>query len=94
MSSVSDTLIEGQDRIELVRTELGRAREVMDRVDTGLEIAEDILENTEKVLEASRRLLPVVVVIAAVVGIGIAVGVYFSRRASSQEVEEESELEA
>jgi hypothetical protein len=94
MSSVSDTLIEGQDRIELVRTELGRAREVMDRVDTGLEIAEDILENTEKVLEASRRLLPVVLVVAGVVGIGIAVGVYFSRRASSQEVDEESELEA
>jgi hypothetical protein len=77
-----------------VRTELGRAREVMDRVDTGLEIAEDILENTEKVLEASRRLLPVVLVVAGVVGIGIAVGVYFSRRASSQEVDEESELEA
>jgi hypothetical protein len=94
MSSVSDTLIEGQDRIELVRTELGRAREVMDRVDTGLEIAEDILENTEKVVEASRRLLPVVLVVAGVVGIGIAVGVYFSRRASSQEVDEESELEA
>jgi len=93
MSSVSNTLIEGQDRIELVRTELGRAREVMDRVDTGLEIAEDILENTEKVLEASRRLLPVVLVVVGVVGIGIAVGVYFSRRASSQEVDEESELE-
>ncbi len=94
MSSVSNTLIEGQDRIELVRTELGRAREVMDRVDTGLEIAEDILENTEKVLEASRRLLPVVLVVVGVVGIGIAVGVYFSRRASSQEVDDESELEA
>ena len=93
MSSVSDTLIEGQDRIELVRTELGRAREVMDRVDAGLEIAEDILENTEKVLKASWRLLPAVVVIAGVVSIGIAVGVYFSRRASSQEVDEESELE-
>jgi len=94
MSSVSNTLIEGQDRIELVRTELGRAREVMDRVDNGLEIAEDILENTEKVLEASRRLMPVVLVVAGVVGIGIAVGVYFSRRASSQEVDDESELEA
>lgn len=75
MSTLSDTLIEGQDRIELVRTELGRAREVMDRVDTGLGIAEEILENTEKVIEASRRVLPVVVVVAGVVAIGIAAGV-------------------
>jgi len=75
MSTVSDTLIEGQDRIELVRTELGRAREVMDRVDTGLGIAEEILENTEKVIEASRRVLPVVVVVTGVVAIGIAAGV-------------------
>lgn len=74
MSTVSDTLIEGQDRIELVRTELGRAREVMDRVDTGLGIAEEILENTEKVIEASRRVLPVVVVVTGVVAIGIAAG--------------------
>jgi hypothetical protein len=89
MSSVSDTLIEGQDRIELVRTELGRAREVMDRVDNGLEIAEDILENTEKVLEASRRVLPVVFVVAGVVGIGIAVGIYLSRRSTpSKEADE------
>jgi hypothetical protein len=47
----------------------------MDRVDTGLGIAEEILENTEKVIEASRRVLPVVVVVAGVVAIGIAAGV-------------------
>jgi hypothetical protein len=89
MSTVSNTLIEGQDRIELVRTELSRAREVMDRVDTGLVIAEDILENTEKVLQASRRVLPVVLVVVGVVSIGIAVGVYFSRRsAQAQEIDE------
>ncbi len=83
MSTVGNTLIEGQDRIEMVRTELSRAHEVLDRVDSGLEIAEDILENTEKVLEASRRVFPVVVVVVGVVSIGIAVGVYFSRRAAS-----------
>ncbi len=83
MSNVSNALIDGQDRIELVRTEIGRAREVMDRVDAGLEIAEDILEGTEKVIEASRRVFPVVVVVVGVVSIGIAVGVYFSRRAAS-----------
>ncbi len=83
MSNVSNALVDGQDRIELVRTEIGRAREVMDRVDAGLEIAEDILESTEKVLEASRRVFPVVVVVVGVVSIGIAVGVYFSRRAAS-----------
>jgi len=91
MSTVSDTLIEGQDRIELVRTELGRAREVMDRVDTGLGIAEEILENTEKVIEASRRVLPVVVVVAGVVAIGIAAGVYFSRRTAARKVEDLSD---
>lgn len=91
MSTVSSTLIEGQDRIELVRTELGRAREVMDRVDTGLGIAEEILENTEKVIEASRRVLPVVVVVAGVVAIGIAAGVYFSRRAAARKVEDLSD---
>jgi len=85
MSTVSGTLIEGQDRIELVRTELSRAREVMDRVDTGLEIAEDILENTEKVIEASRRVFPVVVVVVGVVALGVGVGVLISlRRKSSQ----------
>ncbi len=83
MSNVSNALIDGQDRIELVRTEIGRAREVMDRVDAGLEIAEDVLESTEKVIEAGRRLFPVVVVVVGVVSIGIAVGVYFSRRAAS-----------
>ncbi len=83
MANVSNALVDGQDRIELVRTEIGRAREVMDRVDAGLEIAEDILEGTEKVLEASRRVFPVVVVVVGVVSIGIAVGVYFSRRAAS-----------
>ncbi len=83
MANVSSALVDGQDRIELVRTEIGRAREVMDRVDAGLEIAEDILENTEKVLEASRRVFPVIVVVVGVVSIGIAVGVYFSRRAAS-----------
>ncbi len=83
MSNVSNALVDGQDRIELVRTEIGRAREVMDRVDAGLEIAEDILEGTEKVIEASRRVFPVVVVVVGVVSIGIAVGVYFSRRAAS-----------
>ena len=36
MSNISGALEQGQDRLELVRTELGRAREVMDRVDTGL----------------------------------------------------------
>lgn len=84
MTTVISTLMEGQDRIELVRTELGRAREVMERVDTGLEIAEDILENTEQVLQASRRVLPVVLVAVGVVSIGIAVGVYFARRSSSE----------
>jgi hypothetical protein len=89
MSTVSDTLIEGQDRIELVRTELSRAREVMERVDTGLVIAEDILENTEKVLQASRRVLPVVIVVVGIVSIGVAVGVYFSRRSTpSEEMDE------
>ncbi len=83
MSNVSNALVDGQDRIELVRTEIGRAREVMDRVDAGLEIAEDVLESTEKVIEAGRRLFPVVVVVVGVVSIGIAVGVYFSRRAAS-----------
>ena len=51
MSTVSGTLIEGQDRIEMVRPELSRARQDTDRVDTGLEIAEDILGNTEKVTD-------------------------------------------
>ncbi len=83
MSNVSNALVDGQDHIELVRSEIGRAREVMDRVDAGLEIAEDILESTEKVIEAGRRLFPVVVVVVGVVSIGIAVGVYFSRRAAS-----------
>ena len=32
MSNISGALEQGQDRLELVRTELGRAREVMDRV--------------------------------------------------------------
>jgi hypothetical protein len=35
----------------MVRPELSRARHVTDRVDTGLEIAEDILGNTEKVTD-------------------------------------------
>lgn len=83
MATVSNTLMEGQDRIELVRHELGRAREVMDRVDTGLEIAEEILENTGKVLQASRRALPVVIIVVGVVSIGVALGVYFSHRSSS-----------
>jgi hypothetical protein len=88
MSTVSSTLIEGQDRIETVRTELGRARGVMDRVDTGLEIAEDILENTEKALVASRRAFPVVVVVLSVVALGIGVSVYFSRRAATKKAKE------
>ena len=88
MSTVSSTLIEGQDRIELVRTELDHARHVIDRVDTGLGIAEDILENTEKVIEASRRALPVVVVVTGVVVIGIVAGVYFSRRAAARKIED------
>ncbi len=90
MSNVSNALVDGQDRIELVRTEIGRAREVMDRVDAGLEIAEDILESTEKVIEASRRVFPVVVVALGVVALGIGVGVYFSRRAvSAKEIDSE-----
>ncbi len=90
MSNVSNALVDGQDRIELVRTEIGRAREVMDRVDAGLEIAEDVLESTEKVIEAGRRLLPVVVVLACVVGIGIGVGLLISRRRKSRQGELES----
>ncbi len=90
MSTISNTLLEGQDRIELVRTELGRAREVMDRVDTGLEIAEDILESTEKVIEAGRRVFPVVVVVVGVVALGIGVGVLISRRRKARQAELES----
>ncbi len=87
MSNVSNALVDGQDRIELVRTEIGRAREVMDRVDAGLEIAEDILEGTEKVIEASRRVFPVVVVVVGVVALGIGVGVLISRRRKARQAE-------
>jgi len=86
MSAISNTLIDGQDRIELVRTEIGRTREVMDRVDTGLLIAEEILESTEKVIEASRRIFPVVVVVVGVVALGIGVGVLISRRRKSSHI--------
>lgn len=89
MSTVSSTLIEGQDRIELVRTEIGRAREAMERVDTGLLVAENILESTEKVIEASRRVFPVVVVVVGVVALGIGIGVLFSRRRKSGHISED-----
>lgn len=62
-----------------MRTELGRAREVMDRVDTGLLIVEDVLETTENVIAASRRVFPVVVV-AALIGVSVIAGVLISRR--------------
>ncbi|MBT4949579.1 MAG: hypothetical protein ABF312_03780 [Candidatus Nanopelagicales bacterium] len=38
-----------------MRPSLGRIRSVMDRVDTDLEIAEDIVGITGKVIEASGR---------------------------------------
>jgi hypothetical protein len=79
MSNISGALEQGQDRLELVRTELGRAREVMDRVDTGLLIVEDVLETTENVIAASRRVFPVVVV-AALIGVSVIAGVLISRR--------------
>ena len=87
MSNISGALEQGQDRLELVRTELGRAREVMDRVDTGLLIAEDVLETTENVIAASRRVFPVVVVVVGVLAVGVGVGVYFARKSSAKKAQ-------
>ena len=88
MSNISGALEQGQDRLELVRTELGRAREVMDRVDTGLLIAEDVLEPTENVIAASRRVFPVVVVVVGVLAVGVGVGVYFARKSSAKKAQD------
>lgn len=87
MSNISGALEQGQDRLELVRTELGRAREVMDRVDTGLLIVEDVLETTENVIAASRRVFPVVVVVG-VLAVGVGVGVYFARKSSAKKAQD------
>ncbi len=88
MSNISGALEQGQDRLELVRTELGRAREVMDRVDTGLLIAEDVLETTENVIATSRRVFPVVVVVVGVLAVGVGVGLFMSRRNRRQHQDE------
>jgi len=88
MSNISGALEQGQDRLELVRTELGRAREVMDRVDTGLLIAEDVLETTENVIATSRRVFPVVAVVVGVLAVGVGVGLFISRSNRRQHQDE------
>lgn len=65
--SVLDVLGESHDKLVEVRT-------ILDRADSALAVADDVVVRAEEVIVTGRRVLPVVLVavgVAAAVGIGV-----------------------
>lgn len=80
-----DTVQEQQVRVEELRYHLGRVREALDQTDSILGAAEDTLERAEVVIERGSRALPVVLVGAVIVAVGIGAVVWWRRRSRDED---------
>ena len=80
-----DTVQEQQVRVEELRHHLGRVREALDQTDSILGAAEDTLERAEVVIERGSRALPVVLVGAVIVAVGIGAMVWWRRRSRDED---------
>jgi hypothetical protein len=62
----------GQERVDELRGELGRARVILDRTDAVLASADSTLDRVQTAVVVGRRWAPVVAAVAGVVAVGVA----------------------
>ena len=86
--AVMEALSESQERVEGLRTELGKVRHALDNTDAVLGIADEGLELAEEAIEEAKKAMPVIITVTVVIT-AVAVGAYFWRKRSKAKEEQQ-----
>jgi cysteine synthase len=78
--AILEVVENGHGHVTDLRHELGRVRDALDRTDAVLSVTDDALVRAEHAIETSRRVAPVLLVVAGVAAMAVVAAVVWRAR--------------